>query len=69
MILINSMNYWYLLLKINIKPTLFPCSINLIMYTEKNGGEMLSKMSVGYLKKAIQYLYESKNNNEIDLSK
>ena len=41
------------------------------MYTEKTGGEMLSKMPVGYLKKAIQYLYESKNNNnnEIDLSK
>ena len=25
---------------------------------------MLSKIFIGYLKKAIQYLYESKNNNE-----
>ena len=38
-------------------------------YTEKACEEMLSKVSIGYLKKAIQYLYESKNNNENNLSK
>ena len=35
MILMNSMNYYYLLLKINDKPTLFPYSINVIMNIQK----------------------------------
>ena len=38
-------------------------------YTEKTCEEMLSKVSIGYLKKAIQYLYENKDNNENNILK
>ena len=38
-------------------------------YTEKCCEELLLKVSIEYLKKAIQYLYENKNNNDNNLLK
>ena len=38
-------------------------------YTEKSCEELLLKVSLGYLKKAIQFTYENKNNNDKNLLK
>ena len=38
-------------------------------YTEECCNEMILDLSLGYLKKAIQYLYEHKNNNDNNLLK
>ena len=43
--------------------------INKYKYTQKTCQELLLKVSLGYLKEAIKFLYENKNNNEKNILK